>query len=160
MSLSTPIIYPSLPSSVSRPDVHDGRSDQSEQIKLLNELRKHQSSVYQLVFDFTTNGDAVVVPAWSAQLADKVTWLAIVEAVATSSAGDSAFWRRETLINRNSTLTIVSDANVSNHGTGGLGTYAISWTTDNLFAVLTLKDAVGKPGQWRIKLTIQSVLAS
>ena len=159
MSLSTPIIYPSLPSSVSRPDVHDGRSDQSEQIKLLNELRKHQSSVYQLVFDFTTNGDAVVVPAWSAQLADKVTWLAIVEAVATSSAGDSAFWRRETLINRNSTLTIVSDVNVSNHGTGGLGTYAISWTTDNLFAVLTLKDAVGKPGQWRIKLTIQSVLA-
>ena len=159
MSLSSPIVYPSLPASVSRPEVHDGRSDASEQIKLLNELRKHQSSVYQLVFDFTTNGDAVVVPAWSAQLADKVTWLAIVEAVATSSAGDSAFWRRETLINRNSTLTIVSDANVSNHGTGGLGTYAISWTTDNLFAVLTLKDAVGKPGQWRIKLTIQSVLA-
>ena len=157
MSLSTPIIYPSLPSSVSRPVVHDGRSDQSEQIKLMNELRAHQSAVYQLVFDFTTAGNAVVSPAWASQLADKTVWYAIAEVAATSGAGDAAMWRREALISRNSAVSVLSDASVSHFATVNLAGFDVSWVVDSLFAVLSLKDAVGFPGQWRIRLTIQAV---
>ncbi len=157
MSLSTPIILPSLPGSISRPGVHDGRADHSEQIKLLNELRAHASAVYSLTFDFRTNGDAVVSPAWASQLPDGVTWYAIAEVAATSGAGDSAFWRREALINRNGTLAIVSDANATHQATANLATYGVTWVIDSLYAVLSLQDAVGFAGKWRIRLTIESV---
>lgn len=159
MSLSTTISFPSLPPTISRPPLHEKRSDQSEQVKLANEMRASMVGTYLTNFNFETPGDGVAHSAWGAQLDDGEVWFAVAEVVATSSPGDSAFWRREALIARSGTVAIISDTSASNASAGACAGFTVSWSVSFLYAYLQLKDAAAAPGLWRVRLTVQSVSA-
>lgn len=155
MSLSTTLTFNTLPTSVQRPELHDGKSRPDELIKLTNQMRDTLNETYHTAFDFTTPGDGAPHVAWQAQLDDADTWFAIAQVVATSAAGDGATWRRQALITRNgATVTVVSDVNVTNVSTGSLAAFAVSWGVSSLNAQLKLTDAVGTVGFWRVSLEV------
>lgn len=158
MSLSTAFTFPTLPPTLSRRPLHDGRSDSSEVIKLANEHRALASATYRTVFDFVTPGDATFHSAWSAQLGDGDTWYASVFAVAKSGAGTGATWRRESLITRSgATVTVQADANVAHQTTAGLVNFDIRWAVSLLYGVFQLRDDAALPGTWRVSLEVVAV---
>lgn len=157
MSLSTTLSFPSLPRTVSRPQLRAHRSDALEQATLVNELHTVLSGTYETSFGFETPGDGAAHSAWGAQLDDGEVWLAVAEVVATSSPGDTAFWRREALIYRDVAVAIASDTTASSASTGAAAAFTVSWAVSSLYAFLQLADAPTSPGFWRVRLSVQSV---
>ena len=155
MSLSTTLSYQTLPPTLQRPPMHDGRSDPGEMVKLLNQQRAQASATYRTVFSFTTPGDGAFHAAWQAQLDPSDTWFAIADVVATSAAGDGATWRRHTLITRaGAVVTVQSDVSVSHVTTAGVAAFAIGWIASSLYAQLALADGAGVVGSWRVALEV------
>jgi hypothetical protein len=155
MSLSTTISYVSLPPTLQRPPLHDGRSTPTEVIKLANQTRQLLNSAYETVFDFTTPGDNAYHNAWGAQLADGETWTIETVAVATGGSGTALRIEQETLVMRSgATVTVVSDVVLSRSDTATLVNFDLKWVVSSLYAYLQLRDDTSIPGGWRISLRV------
>lgn len=158
MSLSSPITFTTLPSSLTQPELHDGRSGLREIVKLANQTRNFLTATYEAIFDFETPGDNTYHNAWGCQLRDASSWYASVTSAAMSGAGSGARWNQEALITRTgATVTIVSDSVLSSSSTAGLVNFAMQWSVSGLYAYLQLRDDVALPGFWRVRLKVTEV---
>lgn len=155
MSTSTPYTFTTLPATLSRPAIHDGRSDRDELIKLVNQHRQLVTATYKTAFQFTTPGDGAAHIAWQAQLSTDDTWFATCFVTATSAAGDGAAWLRQALLVRSgTTVTVAGDVSVANMSTASLVGFSVSWSASSLYGQLNLTDVPGTIGKWKVSLEV------
>ena len=160
MSLSTTLTFNTLPATVQRPPLHDGRSHADEVVKLVNQMRGTLNGDSHTAFDFTTPGDNTFHNAWGAQLQDGEAWLVVTQVVATSAKGDVAGWLRRSSISRSGALvSILSDVSVSFDASVNLVNFDVKWAVSSLYAYLQLRDDTAVPGTWRSSISILSTQA-